>query len=96
VFSEKYNGDYFGEIYQFLVSNFASSMGKKGGEFYTPTCVVELLVELIKPLDGIVYDPCCGTGGMFIQSKKFEKHHANKEKRRHDIQIYGQEINVYT
>jgi len=43
-------------------------MGKKGGEFYTPTCVVELLVELIQPLNGVVYDPCCGTGGMFIQS----------------------------
>lgn len=93
---ENHNGDFFGEAYQFLVNRFAASMGQAGGEFYTPQSVVELLVELIRPLDGIVYDPCCGTGGMFVQSVKFVKHHSDKDHKKYDIQIFGQEISVYT
>jgi type I restriction enzyme M protein len=71
-------------------------MGQAGGEFYTPQSVVELLVELIRPLDGIVYDPCCGTGGMFVQSVKFVNYHSDKDQKKHDIQIFGQEISPYT
>ena len=69
-------------------SQFASAEGKKGGQFYTPRCVVRVLVEMLAPYKGRVYDPCCGSGGMFVQSEKFVEAHGG---RIGDISIYGQE-----
>src|SRR5690606_32910559 len=71
----------------------ASAEGKNGGEFYTPTSVVRLLVEMIQPFKGRVYDPCCGSGGMFVQSEKFVEEHQG---RIGDIAVYGQESNPTT
>lgn len=92
--------DALGRIYEYFLSKFASAEGKKGGEFYTPRCVVKLLVEMIEPFRGRVYDPCCGSSGMFVQSVEFIRAHAkgngNGSKVKADISIYGQESNYTT
>ncbi len=82
-----------GRVYQYFLSRFASAEGKKGGEFYTPRCVVKLLVEMLEPYKGRVYDPCCGSSGMFVQSEEFITAHGGKLG---DIAIYGQESNYTT
>lgn len=80
--------DVVGRVYEYFLGKFAAAEGKGGGEFYTPKCVVNLIAEMIEPYKGKVYDPCCGSGGMFVQSVKFvENHHGNTR----DISIYGQE-----
>ena len=85
--------DLLGRVYEYFLSQFASAEGKKGGEFYTPRCVVRLLVEMIGPYKGRVYDPCCGSSGMFVQSEEFIAVHGGKVG---DISIYGQESNYTT
>ena len=85
--------DLLGRIYEYFLSRFASAEGKGGGEFYTPQSVVSLLVEMLSPYSGRVYDPCCGSGGMFVQSEKFVEQHGGKIG---DISIYGQESNYTT
>ena len=85
--------DILGRTYEYCLSQFASQEGKKAGEFYTPSCIVRTLVEVIKPFSGRVYDPCCGSGGMFVQSTKFIDSHAGN---RRSIAIYGQESNPTT
>jgi type I restriction enzyme M protein len=85
--------DLLGRVYEYFLSQFASAEGKKGGEFYTPRCVVKLLVEMIDPFKGRVYDPCCGSSGMFVQSEEFIVAHGG---RLGDISIYGQESNYTT
>ncbi len=92
--------DVLGRVYEYFLSRFASAEGKGGGEFYTPNSVVRLLVEMIEPYRGRVYDPCCGSSGMFVQSAEFIRSHAtgngNGGKARSDISIYGQESNHTT
>ena len=92
--------DVLGRVYEYFLSQFASAEGKKGGEFYTPRCVVRVLVEMLEPYRGRVYDPCCGSSGMFVQSIAFLRAHAsgngNGGKARGDISIYGQESNYTT
>ena len=96
--------DVLGRVYEYFLSQFASAEGKKGGEFYTPRCIVKLLVKMIEPYQGRVYDPCCGSSGMFVQSMEFIRAHANgngndgrvPEGARADISIYGQESNYTT
>ena len=104
--------DVLGRVYEYFLSQFASAEGKKGGEFYTPRCVVKLLVEALEPYQGRVYDPCCGSSGMFVQSVEFIQAHATGNgNARHgprteggkapqgakaDISIYGQESNYTT
>ncbi len=85
--------DILGRVYEYFLSRFASAEGKKGGQFYTPQSVVRLLVEMLAPYKGRVYDPCCGSGGMFVQSEKFVEAHGG---RLGDISIYGQESNATT
>jgi type I restriction enzyme M protein len=85
--------DTLGRVYEYFLSQFASAEGKKGGQFYTPPHVVRVLVEMLAPYKGRVYDPCCGSGGMFVQSEKFIEAHAG---RLGDISIYGQESNYTT
>ncbi len=85
--------DVLGRVYEYFPSRFASAEGKGGGEFYTPQSIVRLLVEMLKPYKGRVYDPCCGSGGMFVQSEKFVEQHGG---RLGDISIYGQESNPTT
>jgi type I restriction enzyme M protein len=85
--------DVLGRVYEYFLSQFASAEGKKGGEFYTPRCVVKLLVEMLEPYKGRVYDPCCGSSGMFVQSEGFIAAHGGKLG---DISIYGQESNYTT
>ncbi len=92
--------DIIGRVYEYFLSQFASAEGKKGGEFYTPRCIVRLLVEMLEPYKGRVYDPCCGSSGMFVQSVEFIHAHANSNgnssKVKSDISIYGQESNYTT
>jgi type I restriction enzyme M protein len=88
--------DVLGRVYEYFLSQFASAEGKKGGEFYTPRCVVKLLVEMLEPYRGRVYDPCCGSSGMFVQSVEFIRAHAKGEGAKADISIYGQESNYTT
>ncbi len=92
--------DVLGRVYEYFLSQFASAEGKKGGEFYTPRCVVKLLVEMLEPYRGRVYDPCCGSSGMFVQSVEFIRAHSkgngNGGKAKADIAIYGQESNYTT
>ncbi len=90
---ENRSKDILGRVYEYFLGQFASAEGKKGGEFYTPRCVVRLLVEMIEPFKGRVYDPCCGSSGMFVQSEEFIKEHGGKLG---DISIYGQESNPTT
>ena len=85
--------DVLGEVYEYFLGQFASAEGKKGGQFYTPGSVVKVLVEVLAPHKGKVYDPCCGSGGMFVQSEKFIESHGGKFG---DISIYGQEANPTT
>ncbi|MEM9355844.1 MAG: class I SAM-dependent DNA methyltransferase [Pseudomonadota bacterium] len=85
--------DLFGRVYEYCLSSFASTEGKRGGEFLTPRSVVRTLVEMLEPYKGRVYDPCCGTGGMFVQSEKFIEEHGGGL---NDIAVYGQEINHTT
>ncbi len=85
--------DTLGRVYEYFLGKFAAAEGKSGGEFYTPMSVVKLLVEMIEPYRGRVYDPCCGSGGMFVQSEKFVEEHQGKLG---DIAIYGQESNPTT
>lgn len=84
--------DILGRIYEYFLAQFASAEGKKGGEFYTPRCVVRTLVEMLAPYKGRVYDPCCGSGGMFVQSEAFIEAHGQKGA----ASIYGQELNYTT
>lgn len=85
--------DVLGRVYEYFLGKFASAEGKLGGEFYTPSCVVRTLVEMIEPFDGQIYDPCCGSGGMFCQSARFVKEHQGNIR---DISIFGQESNPTT
>lgn len=85
--------DVLGRVYEYFLSQFASAEGKKGGEFWTPKSVVQLLVAMLEPYKGRVYDPCCGTGGMFVQSELFIAAHGGKID---DLSIYGQESNYTT
>lgn len=85
--------DLIGRVYEYFLQNFAIDERKEKGEFYTPKCIVDLIAELIEPYHGRIYDPCCGSGGMFVQSLKFvEAHNGNKM----DISVYGQESNPGT
>ena len=97
---ESRSKDIIGRVYEYFLSEFASAEGKKGGQFYTPRCVVQLLVEMLAPYKGRVFDPCCGSGGMFVQSVEFVKAHANGNgnggKAKGDISIFGQESNPTT
>ena len=89
--------DALGRVYEYFLNQFASAEGRQGGEFYTPRCVVQLLVEMLQPYYGRVYDPCCGSAGMFIQSMEFIRAHRNRGgKGRVDLSIYGQESNQTT
>ncbi len=85
--------DVLGRVYEYFLGQFAGSEGKRGGEFYTPRSVVRVMVEMIEPYKGRVYDPCCGSGGMFVQSEKFVELHGG---RIGDIAVYGQESNDTT
>ena len=85
--------DLLGRAYEYCLSHFAEQEGKNAGEFYTPSSVVRTIVEVLKPFNGRVYDPCCGSGGMFVQSAKFIENHGGKLK---DISVYGQESNPTT
>jgi len=85
--------DLLGEVYEYFLEKFAKAEGKRGGEFYTPASVVRVLVEVLEPTHGRVYDPCCGSGGMFVQTEKFlEAHHREGS----NIAVYGQELNERT
>jgi len=97
--------DVLGRVYEDFLAQFASAEGKKGGEFYTPRCIVKLLVEMLEPYHGRVYDPCCGSSGMFVQSIAFIRAHATgngnggrtpRGVKKPDISIYGQESNYTT
>jgi type I restriction enzyme M protein len=90
---ENRSKDILGRVYEYFLSQFASAEGKKGGQFYTPRCVVQVLVEMLSPYKGRVFDPCCGSGGMFVQSEKFVEAHGG---RRSDLAVYGQESNPTT
>ena len=98
--AEARSRDVLGRIYEYFLAQFASAEGKKGGEFYTPRSMVRLLVEMLQPYQGRVYDPCCGSAGMFVQSREFIEAHAsgngNGGRARGDISIYGQESNHTT
>lgn len=87
------SADVLGHVFEYFLGEFALAEGKKGGQFYTPRSVVELLVEMIEPYKGRVFDPCCGSGGMFVHSEKFVTEHQGKV---NDISIYGQESNQTT
>ena len=100
--AEARSKDVLGRVYEYFLSQFASAEGKRGGEFYTPRCVVKLLVEMLEPYSGRVYDPCCGSSGMFVQSVEFIRAHASgnggrpSARAKTDISIYGQESNYTT
>lgn len=85
--------DVLGRVYEYFLGQFASSEGKRAGEYYTPRSVVRLLVEMLEPYHGRIYDPCCGSGGMFVQSAEFVAAHGGK---RNDISVYGQEYTAAT
>jgi len=85
--------DLLGRVFEYFLTQFASAEGKNGGQFYTPQCVVRVLVEMLAPYKGRIYDPACGSGGMFVQSEKFVESHGGKLG---DIAIYGQESNPTT
>lgn len=97
---ESRSQDILGRVYEYFLSQFANAEGKKGGEFYTPRSVVKLLVEMLEPYNGRVYDPCCGSAGMFVQSIQFVRAHAtgngNGGRAKADISIFGQESNHTT
>ena len=85
--------DLFGRVYEYFLGQFASAEGKKGGQFYTPKAIVKLMVEMIEPFKGRIYDPACGSSGMFVMSEKFIREHQGSMK---DVNIYGQELNQTT
>ena len=85
--------DLVGRVYEYFLGKFAATEGKGGGEFYTPKCVVTLLTEMLEPFQGKIYDPCCGSAGMFVQSVKFVESHQGKSR---DIALYGQELTATT
>ena len=85
--------DVLGRVYEYFLGRFAASEGKSGGEFYTPRSVVKVLVEMVEPFSGRVYDPCCGSGGMFVQADRFVREHGGN---RNKISVYGQEMNDNT
>jgi len=85
--------DILGRVYEYFLSRFADAEGRRGGEYYTPKCVVKLLVQMLEPYEGRIFDPCCGAGGMFVQSEIFVEDHGGH---RNDISIYGQESNSTT
>jgi type I restriction enzyme M protein len=85
--------DILGRAYEYCLSKFAEQEGKRAGEFYTPSCVVQTLVEVLQPFEGRVYDPCCGSGGMYVQSAKFVENHAGNIS---NLSIYGQDSNPTT
>lgn len=87
------SADILGHVFEYFLGEFALAEGKKGGQFYTPRSVVQLLVEMLEPYNGRIFDPCCGSGGMFVQSEKFVAEHQGKV---NDISIYGQESNQTT
>jgi type I restriction enzyme M protein len=91
--AENRSKDILGRVYEYFLTQFASAEGKNGGQFYTPRCVVRVLVEMLAPYKGRVYDPCCGSAGMFVQSEKFVEEHGGKIG---DIVVYGQESNPTT
>ncbi len=106
---EAQSKDLLGRVFEYFLGEFALAEGKKGGQFYTPGSVVKLLVEMLEPYEGRVFDPCCGSGGMFVQSEKFIKHHQDYYRKRNPkakaqlslnpadhISIYGQESNQTT
>lgn len=103
---EAQSKDLLGRVFEYFLGEFALAEGKKGGQFYTPESVVKLLVEMLEPYEGRVFDPCCGSGGMFVQSEKFIKHHQDYYKKNNSkklslnpadhISIYGQESNQTT
>ena len=86
--------DYFGRIYEYFLGKFAMSEGQGGGEFYTPESLVKLIVNIIEPYHGKIYDPACGSGGMFVQSARFLEDHQKKAS--NEISIYGQEAKTQT
>ncbi len=90
---ESRSKDILGRVYEYFLSQFASAEGKKGGEFYTPRCIVRLIVEMLEPYKGRIYDPCCGSSGMFVQSEEFIAAHGGRLR---DIAVYGQELNYTT
>lgn len=90
---ENRSKDILGRVYEYFLGQFADAEGKKGGQFYTARCIVELLVEMLEPYRGRIFDPCCGSGGMFVQSEKFVEAHGG---RLGDIAVYGQESNPTT
>ncbi len=98
--AEAQANDVLGQVYEYFLEQFALAEGRKGGEFYTPRSVVRLLVEMLEPYQGRVYDPCCGSSGMFVQSVEFIRAHAtgngNGGRAKGDISIYGQESNYTT
>ena len=90
---ESKSQDILGKVYEYFIGQFADAEGKKGGQFYTPQSIVRLLVEMIEPYKGRVFDPCCGSGGMFVQSEKFVEVHGGRVG---DIHVFGQESNQTT
>lgn len=92
-FKDDNSKDLLGQVYEYFMGAFANSEGNRGGEFFTPPSIVRLLVEIIQPFSGRIYDPACGSGGMFVQSEKFIKAHSGKFG---DVAIYGQELNHTT
>ena len=93
--ADKSAQDVLGEVYEYFLAKFAAAEGKRAGEFYTPASVVRLLVEVLEPYEGRVYDPCCGSGGMFVQAGKFIEAHRGKTHKA-DLSIYGQEFTERT
>ncbi|MEM7028192.1 MAG: class I SAM-dependent DNA methyltransferase [Chloroflexota bacterium] len=91
--AEARSKDVLGHVYEYFLGQFALAEGRKGGQFYTPESIVKLLVEMLEPYEGRVFDPCCGSGGMFVQSEKFVENHQG---RLDDISVYGQESNQTT
>ena len=90
---ESKSKDVLGQVYEYFLGQFADAEGKKGGQFYTPKSIVKTLVYMLRPYKGRVYDPCCGSGGMFVHSEEFVKQHQG---RTDDVSIYGQESNPTT
>lgn len=90
---EQQSQDVLGRVYEYFLGEFAQAEGKRGGQYYTPPAVVRLLVEMIEPFEGRIYDPCCGSGGMFVQSTRFVKQHGGQAR---SLAIYGQESNPTT
>jgi type I restriction enzyme M protein len=92
-FSKDVHEDIIGRIYEYFLGKFFKDRGQKGGEFYTPTSIVQLIISILKPQRGSIYDPACGTGGMLVQSKRYIESHGGNVT---DIMCYGQEYNNVT